>query len=64
MEEGYGAEQKIKEIEEGIMHYETRIVENPEEIIKEISRLTATSNELSTCITAGGMQYTITIFLK
>jgi two-component system, OmpR family, sensor histidine kinase VicK len=51
------AEKKIKEIEEGTVHYETRLIEDPQEIIKEISRLTASSNELCTCLTAGGMQY-------
>ncbi len=58
------AEQKIREIEEGIMHYETRIIENPDEIIKEISRLTATSKELSTCVTSGGMQYSYNHFFE
>ena len=51
------AEKKIKEIEEGTVHYETRLIEDPEEIVREISRLTASSNELCTCLTAGGMQY-------
>jgi two-component system, OmpR family, sensor histidine kinase VicK len=58
------AKQRIKEIEEGIsssasvtLHYETRIIDNSDEIIKEISRLTASSNELATCLTSGGMQY-------
>jgi two-component system sensor histidine kinase VicK len=51
------AEQKIKEIEEGIIRYETRIIENPDEAIKEISRLTASSNKLDTCLTSGGLQY-------
>jgi two-component system, OmpR family, sensor histidine kinase VicK len=45
------AEQKIKEIEEGIIPYETRIVEDPNQIIQEISRITTNSNELSTCLT-------------
>jgi two-component system, OmpR family, sensor histidine kinase VicK len=58
------AEQKIKEIEEGIIHYETRIVEDPDQIIEEISRLTANSNELSTCLTPGGMQYSYNYFFK
>ena len=58
------AEQKIKEIEEGIIRYETRIVEDPDQIIEEISRLTANSNELSTCITPGGMQYSYNYFFK
>jgi signal transduction histidine kinase len=51
------AEKKIKEIEEGTVHYETRLIEDPQEIVREISRLTASSNELCTCLTAGGMQY-------
>src|ERR671938_70925 len=50
------AERKIKEIEEGIVHYETRIIEDALEIVKEISRLTDSSSELCTCLTAGGMQ--------
>jgi len=51
------AEQKIKEIEEGVTHYETRIIENPDEVIREIGRLTASSNKLDTCLTSGGLQY-------
>jgi hypothetical protein len=63
------AKQRIKEIEEGTsssaaaaaavatLHYETRIIDNSDEIVKEISRLTANSNELATCLTSGGMQY-------
>ena len=51
------AEQKIKEIEEGVIRYETRIIENPDEVIKEIGRLTASSNKLDTCLTSGGLQY-------
>ena len=58
------AEQRIREIEEGIIRYETRIVEDPDQIIEEISRLTANSNELSTCITPGGMQYSYNYFFK
>ncbi|MDQ3869837.1 MAG: hypothetical protein M3250_09830, partial [Thermoproteota archaeon] len=51
------AEKKISEIEHGVIHYETRIIDNSDEIVKEISRLTASSNELATCLTSGGMQY-------
>src|SRR5215475_12203123 len=51
------AEKRIKEIEEGTVHYETRVIENAQEIIKEISRLTASSNEVCTCLTGDGMQY-------
>ncbi|MDQ3902301.1 MAG: ATP-binding protein, partial [Thermoproteota archaeon] len=58
------AEQKIKEIEEGITHYETRVVEDPEQIIEEISRLTANSTQLATCLTPGGIQYSYNYFFK
>ncbi len=51
------AEQKIKEIEEGVTRYETRIIENPDEVIREIGRLNASSNKLDTCLTSGGLQY-------
>jgi two-component system, OmpR family, sensor histidine kinase VicK len=56
------AEQKIKEIEEGIIHYGTRAIENPDEIIKEISRLTVSSDKLDTCLNSGGMQYSYNHF--
>jgi hypothetical protein len=56
------AEKKIKEIEEGTVHYETRIIEDTQEIVKEISRLTASSTELCTCLTAGGIQYSYNHF--
>ncbi len=58
------AERKIKEIEEGIVHYETRIIEDALEIVKEISRLTDSSTELCTCLTAGGMQYSYNHFFE
>jgi signal transduction histidine kinase len=51
------AQQRIKEIEEGVIHYQTKIVDNPDEIVKEISKLTADSNELYTCLAPGGLQY-------
>ena len=56
------AEQKIREIEEGIAHYETRIIEDPNQIIDEIRHLTANSNQLVTCLTPGGMQYSYNYF--
>jgi two-component system, OmpR family, sensor histidine kinase VicK len=66
------AKQRIKEIEEGTsssaavatLHYETRIIDNSDEIVKEISRLTASSNELSTCLTSGGMEYSHKYFFE
>jgi two-component system sensor histidine kinase VicK len=56
------AERKISEIEEGTISHESKIIENPEEIVKEISRLTANSNQLSTCLPSGGMQYSYKYF--
>jgi two-component system, OmpR family, sensor histidine kinase VicK len=41
------AEQKIKEIEEGIPRYETTVMIQPDEIVKRIVLLTETSNRLS-----------------
>ncbi len=58
------AEKRIKEIEEGTVHYETRIIEDVQEIVKEIGRLTASSSELYTCLTAGGMQYSYNNFFE
>jgi signal transduction histidine kinase len=57
------AEQRIREIEEGIIPYETRIIENnPDDIVKQIRRLSQNSNELATCLTSGGMQYSYNYF--
>lgn len=51
------AEERIREILEGKVRYQTRIIENPEEIIRQISNLAASSNELSTCLSPGGLHY-------
>jgi two-component system, OmpR family, sensor histidine kinase VicK len=61
------AEKKIKEIEDGeggivIRQHETKIIESPDEVIKEIARLTASSNKLDTCLTSGGLQYSHNYF--
>ncbi|HEX6027832.1 MAG TPA: HAMP domain-containing sensor histidine kinase [Nitrososphaeraceae archaeon] len=65
------AERRIKEIEEGTssssssvarLHYKTRIIDNSDEIVKEISRLTASSNKLDTCLNSGGLQYSYNHF--
>ena len=58
------ARQIIKEMEEGTVHYQTRIIEDCEEIIKELGRLFANSNELDTCLTSGGMQYSYNHFFE
>jgi hypothetical protein len=49
------AEQRIREIEEGIMPIRTRIIENQNEIIKEIKRKNNSASKLSVCSTFGGM---------
>jgi two-component system, OmpR family, sensor histidine kinase VicK len=56
------AERKIREIEKGILNHETKIIENSEEIGKEISRLTASSNKLDTSLPSGGRQYSYKYF--
>src|SRR5215216_477062 len=58
------AEQKIREIEEGVIRHETRIIENPDEVIKEIGRLTVSSNKLDICLTSGGLQYSHIYFFN
>jgi signal transduction histidine kinase len=58
------AEERIKEIEEGVTRYKTKIIEDPDEVIKEIGRLTASSNKLDTCLTSGGLQYSHNYFFE
>ncbi|HYV52181.1 MAG TPA: hypothetical protein VE971_02705 [Candidatus Eisenbacteria bacterium] len=58
------AEQKIREIEEGIVHYDTRIINDSQQIIKEIHRLIADSNELYSCLTTGGIEYSYNHFFE
>jgi two-component system sensor histidine kinase VicK len=50
------AEQKIREIEEGVQPISTRILEDQDEIIKELRRLNNNSTRLSVCSAFGGMQ--------
>ncbi|HET7391229.1 MAG TPA: histidine kinase dimerization/phospho-acceptor domain-containing protein, partial [Nitrososphaeraceae archaeon] len=50
------ADQRIKEIEEGIEPIRTRLIENEEEIIKEIKRKNVAANKLSICTGIGGMK--------
>jgi two-component system, OmpR family, sensor histidine kinase VicK len=38
-------------------HYESKIIDNSDEIIKEIYHLTVNSNRLDSCLTSGGMNY-------
>ena len=50
------AEDRIKEIEEGIVSTGIRLIENQDEIINEIRRLNYSSTRLSVCSAFGGMQ--------
>ena len=52
------AERKIREIEEGIIPYYTRVINGPDSIIKEIIRINESSNEMSICANTGAMQFT------
>jgi len=49
------AEQKIREIEEGVIPVRTRFLENQDEINKELRRLSSNANTLSVCSIFGGM---------
>jgi two-component system, OmpR family, sensor histidine kinase VicK len=59
---GAGQYQRKKELER--LKIKTRIIEDGHQIVKEISRLIASSNELHTCLTAGGMQYSYNHFFE
>jgi signal transduction histidine kinase len=58
------AEQRIREIEEGIVHYETRVIKDAQEITKEIGRLITSSNELYSCLAPGGIEYSYNHFFE
>ncbi len=58
------AGERIREIQEGKVRYQTRIIDNPDEIIRQISSLTASSNELSTCLSSGGLHYSHKYFFE
>src|SRR5215472_12897726 len=59
------AEKRIRELEEGVtVHYQTRMIENPDEVVRELSRQIANSNELCACLTSGGMQYSYNHFFE
>ena len=59
------AQKRIREIEEGTtMHYETKIIHDADEVVREIGRLTADSNELRICVTSGGLRYSYNHFFE
>ena len=57
------AVQRIKEIEEGIDPVKTKILENQDEIIREIRNLNNRAGHLSICSSLGGMQMSYKFFL-
>src|SRR5215467_14443257 len=52
------AEQRIREIEEGVQPVSTRILENQDQIINELRRFNNRATKLSICSAFGGMQMT------
>jgi two-component system sensor histidine kinase VicK len=58
------AEQRIREIEEGINRPETQVLSKPEEILAEMTRMNNRSNEMSICATSGGLQFTRNFLLE
>lgn len=51
-------EQRIREIEEGIVRNETKVLGRPEEILAEIIAMNERSSEMSICAAPGGLQFT------
>ena len=56
------AELKIREIEEGLLPVRTRLLQNRDEIIKELQRLNNSADKLSICSAFGGMQMSYNYF--
>ena len=50
------AEQRIREIEEGVLPFKTKILQDENEIINEIRRLNNRASRLSICSAIGGLQ--------
>jgi two-component system sensor histidine kinase VicK len=58
------AEQKIKEIEEGIIHYETKVLENKEQIHNHMKSVIEKASERSVVSSVGGMQLVYNNFFE
>ena len=59
------AERRIKELEDGITtRYQTKIVQDPDEVVTEIGHQVANSNETCACLSSGGMQYSYNHFFE
>ena len=51
------AKERYREIEEGTVHKETKIVEGPEDVLREIRRMLTESHKVSVYVTPGGIQF-------
>jgi two-component system, OmpR family, sensor histidine kinase VicK len=58
------AQEKIREIEEGVAPITTSLLKDRNEIIKEIKRLNNNANKLSICSVVGGMQMSHNYFFE
>jgi two-component system, OmpR family, sensor histidine kinase VicK len=59
------SERRIREIEDGITtHYQSKIIEDPDEVVREIGHQVANSNEICACLSSGGMQYSYDHFFE
>jgi hypothetical protein len=57
------AEQRIRDIQRGTVEYKTHVIEDPDEIIKEMRRKNSQSKLLCVCTTANGMKMSYRYFL-
>jgi two-component system, OmpR family, sensor histidine kinase VicK len=58
------AEHKIKEIEEGITHYETKVLENKEQIFSHMKSVIGSASNRSVVSSIGGMQLVYNNFFE
>jgi hypothetical protein len=59
------ADKRIRELKEGLtIHYQTKVIEDPDEVVKAIGRQIVNSNELFACLTSGGMEYSYNHFFE
>jgi two-component system, OmpR family, sensor histidine kinase VicK len=58
------AEHKIKEIEEGITHYETKVLENKEQIFNHMKSVIGNASDRSVVSSVGGMQLVYNNFFE
>jgi signal transduction histidine kinase len=59
---GVNAEDRVKEIEEGLEPIRTTILKSQDEIVEQIRNLNSTADHLSICSSLGGMQMSYTNF--